>query len=156
MAKDFILRNYRHFLHGADYNPEQWRKYPDILAEDMRLMRLANCNEMTVGVFSWSSIEPTEGHFDFSFLDEAIENIYRVGGRIILATPSGARPKWLADKYPEVLRVLEDGTRRSFGTRHNHCFTSPIYREKTKIIDLKLAERYHDHPAVVACKGNLL
>ena len=58
MAKDFILRNYRHFLHGADYNPEQWRKYPDILAEDMRLMRLANCNEMTVGVFSWSSIEP--------------------------------------------------------------------------------------------------
>ena len=26
--------------HGGDYNPDQWRDRPDILAEDIRLMKL--------------------------------------------------------------------------------------------------------------------
>ena len=42
-----------HFLHGGDYNPEQWINTPEIWAEDMRLMKLAHCNAMSVGIFSW-------------------------------------------------------------------------------------------------------
>ena len=113
-------------------------------------MREANINEMTVGIFSWAMLEPREGEFDFSFLDEIIEKIYQNGGRVVLATPSGARPHWMADKYPEVLRVTGNLERRHFGARHNHCYTSPVYREKVRIINTKLAERYGKHPAVVA------
>ena len=62
---------------------------------------------------------------------------------------SGARPKWLADKYPEVLRVDKARRRQLFGVRHNHCYTSPVYREKVRIINQKLAERFGNHPAVI-------
>jgi beta-galactosidase len=116
----------------------------------MELMRLANCNEMSVGIFSWSMLEPSEGVYDFSFLDTIIEKIAQNGGKVILATPSGARPHWMADKYPEVLRVLPDGQRAHFGGRHNHCLTSPVYREKVRRINRLLAERYGHNPAVVA------
>ena len=146
----YLNDKFKHFIHGADYNPEQWLHSKRIWDEDMRLMKEANCNEMTVGIFSWATLEPEEGKFDFSFLDEVIEKVYENGGCVVLATPSGARPRWLADKYPEVLRVTEDGQRNRFGIRHNHCYTSKAYREKVHIINTKLAERYGNHPAVVA------
>jgi len=139
-----------HFLHGADYNAEQWRNVDGIWDEDMRLMRLAACNEMTVGIFSWAKLEPKEGVYDFSFLDEIIEKVAKNNGKIILATPSGARPHWLADAYGEVLRVDEHGVRQTFGGRHNHCYTSPVYREKVQSINRLLAQRYGKNPTVVA------
>ena len=140
--KDIIFKNFPHMLHGGDYNTDQWVNYPGIPDEDMRLMKLANCNAMTVGIFAWSALEPEEGVFDFSFLDKAINDVYENGGRIVLATPSGARPAWLAAKYPEVLRVNADRTKNIFGRRHNHCYSSPLYRRKVAEINKKLAERY--------------
>jgi beta-galactosidase len=45
--KRYISDKVRHFLHGADYNPDQWYKqYPEIIKEDMRLMKKAHCNVM--------------------------------------------------------------------------------------------------------------
>ena len=148
--KKYINEKFPHFIHGGDYNPEQWLDTKEIWDEDMKLMKLANCNEMTVGIFSWAKLEPKEGEYDFSFLDEIIEKVYANGGRIVLATPSASRPRWLAEKYPEVLRVSADGQRYGFGARHNHCPTSPIYREKVALINEQLSKRYGNHPAVVA------
>ena len=74
--KKIIIERFPHMLHGGDYNPDQWQSYPDVLSEDMRLMKLANCNEMTLGIFAWSELEPREGEFDFSFLDKAMDDIY--------------------------------------------------------------------------------
>ena len=68
----------------------------------------------------------------------------------ILATPTGARPRWMAQKYPEVLRVDASRHRNLYGERHNHCYTSPVYREKTRIMNTKLAEKFKDHPGVIA------
>ena len=150
MKKVYINENFKHILHGGDYNPDQWLDRPDILDEDMRLMRLAHCNTMTVGIFSWVTLEPQEGKFDFSFLDKTIDDVYKNGGRVILATPSGARPAWLSQKYPEVCRVNDKNQNCTHGRRENHCYTSPIYREKVAIINRKLAERYGKHPAVYA------
>ena len=137
-----------HLIHGADYNPEQWT--PDIWERDMELMQKANCNEMTVGIFAWSTLEPREGEYDFSLLDTIIDRIAAAGGKVILATPSGARPRWLAETYPEVLRVDSLGNREHIRGRHNHCLTSPVYREKVRAINQKLAQRYGNHEAVIA------
>ena len=147
--KQYMNENFKHFLHGGDYNPEQWIDTPEVWDEDMRLMQLANCNEMSVGIFSWAKLEPQEGVYDFSFLDTILDKIYAAGGRALLATPSGARPHWMADAHPEVLRVNERGEKMHFGVRHNHCPTSPYYREKVAQINAKLAERYGKHPAVI-------
>ena len=144
-----IFKDFPHMLHGGDYNPDQWVNTPEIWDEDMRLMKLVHGNEMTMGIFAWSEIEPEEGVFNFSVFDTMMDKIYKNGGRVIFATPSGARPKWLADKYPEVRRVTENLQKEPFRTRHNHCATSPIYREKVRIINEKLAERYGNHPALI-------
>ena len=146
MAKEM---KYRHYLHGGDYNPEQWLDRPDILQKDIEYFKKAHINTVSVGIFSWAVLEPEEGKYNFDWLEEIINNLYKEGIYTILATPSGARPKWMADKYEEVLRMDPDRTRRFFGGRHNHCFTSPVYREKVHAIDKKLAERFGRHPAVM-------
>jgi beta-galactosidase len=136
-------------MHGGDYNPDQWLRYPEVLEEDIRLMKLAKCNAMSVGIFSWVSLEPEEGKFNFDWLDNVINKMYENGIYTILATPSGARPAWMSQKYPEVLRVGANRVRNLHGIRHNHCFTSPLYREKVNIMNTKLAERYGNHPGVI-------
>ena len=139
----------RKLLHGGDYNPEQWLDRPDILAQDIELMKKARVNTVTLGVFSWSVLEPEEGVFKLDWLAGIIPNLYANGIRTILATPSAARPAWLANKYPEVRRVRADRVRELYNRRQNYCYTSPIYREKVRIIDQKLAQRFGDDPAVI-------
>ena len=140
----------KHLLHGGDYNPEQWLDRPDILEKDIELMKKAHINTVTLGIFAWAALEPEEGKYNFEWLEKIMDHLYENGISVILATPSGARPKWLADRYPEVLRVDEQRRRRLFGKRHNHCYTSPVYREKVQQIDRELAMRFGHHPAVIA------
>lgn len=142
-------RNEKRLLHGGDYNPDQWLDRPDILAQDLEFMRLSHTNTFSVGIFAWSALEPEEGKFQFEWLDKIMDDIHAIGGNVILATPSGARPAWLSENYPEVLRTDSNRVKMLHGGRHNHCFTSPIYREKVQIMNRKLAERYHDHPALL-------
>lgn len=136
-------------LHGGDYNPDQWLDRPDILADDIKLMKLSHTNTFSVGIFAWAALEPEEGVYNFEWLDKIFEDIYSINGRVILATPSGARPAWMSHKYPEVLRVNGARVKQLHGGRHNHCFTSPVYREKTQQINRLLAERYGNHPALL-------
>lgn len=136
-------------IYGGDYCPEQWLDQPDILKQDIELMKEAKINTVTMGMFAWSMLEPREGEYRLEWLEERINELYENGISVILATPSGARPQWLAQAYPEVLRVNENRVRNLFGERHNHCYTSPAYREKTGLMNKKLAEHFADHPAVV-------
>ena len=144
----FINPKFPFFFHGGDYNPEQWRHIPGTIDEDFRLAKLAHINSFSVGIFSWVNLEPEEGLFVFDWLDDIMERMANDGMAAVLATPSGARPAWMSFKYPEVLRVGWDGQRAHHDGRHNHCFTSPIYREKVALINGKLAERYANHPAL--------
>lgn len=130
------------FAHGGDYNPDQWRHIPGTLEEDVRLMKLAHCNLMSVGIFSWAALEPREGEYDFDWLERVLDTLYANGIHVFLATPSGARPAWMSQKYPEVLRVSDQGIRNLHGERHNHCFTSPVYRAFVHKINAALAERF--------------
>jgi beta-galactosidase len=138
-----------HLLHGGDYNPDQWKDVPGIWDEDFRLMDLAHANAMSVGIFSWSALEPEEGRYDFAWLDEILDRLAAAGRFAVLATPSGARPAWMSQKYPEVLRVDAERRRQLHGSRHNHCFTSPVYRAMTQRINRALAEQYKGHPALL-------
>lgn len=149
MEKKILFPQVGGFLHGGDYNPEQWLDRPDILEEDVRLMKKADVNSATLGVFSWSVLEPEEGEFHFEWLEAIIDRLYQNGIYTVLSTPSGARPAWLDAAYPEAMRVDRTGMRAHHGGRHNHCMSSPIYREKVALIDRKLAERFGSHPGVI-------
>jgi beta-galactosidase len=136
-------------LHGGDYNPDQWLDRPDVLAEDVRLMKAAGVNVATVGVFAWTALEPEEGRYTFGWLDEAFARLGEAGIRIVLATPSGARPAWLDRRYPEALRTDARRVKQLHGQRHNHCLTSPAFRGRVAAIDEQLARRYGRHPALL-------
>ena len=144
-----IIAKFPHMIHGGDYNPDQWIKWKDeIWKEDFRLAKLAGINSFSVGIFAWTACEPEEGVFTFEWLDEIMDMMAENKMTAVLATPSGARPAWMSQKYPEVLRVSASRQRNLHGERHNHCLSSPVYREKVTIINTKLAERYGKHPAL--------
>src|SRR5215210_4436276 len=136
-------------LHGCDYNPDQWLHYSGITDEDFRLMKLAHLNSITLGVFAWAALEPEEGRYTFEWMDDIFERAARQDIRVILATPSGGKPNWLALQYPEVRRTRADGTKEPQEGRHNHCLTSPLYRGKVRTMNTQLAERYGKHSALV-------
>ncbi|MDT8390710.1 MAG: beta-galactosidase [Lentisphaeria bacterium] len=138
-----------HMLHGGDYNPDQWIRTPEIWDEDMRLMKLSGCNAMSIGIFAWAALEPEEGKFEFGWLDTIMDKLAADNAYAVLATPSGAKPAWMSRKYPEIRRMTPEGVRDPQKSRHNHCQSSPVYREKAQIINTKLAERYKDHPALL-------
>ena len=149
MEKKILFPRLGGFVHGGDYNPDQWLDRPDILEEDVRLMKKAGVNSVTLGVFSWAAYEPVEGEFHFGWMERIIDNLYKNGIYTVLSTPSGARPAWLDEKYPEAMRVDNRGMRNHHGVRHNHCMSSFAYRAKVAAIDRKLAERFGSHPGVI-------
>ena len=149
MEKTILFPKAGGFIHGGDYNPEQWLDRPDILKEDIRMMKKAGINCATLGVFSWSFYEPKEGEYHFDWLQHIMDDLYENGIYTILATPSGARPAWLDAAYPEAMRVNRQGVRNHHGLRHNHCMSSPAFRCKTAEIDRRLAERFGSHPGLL-------
>ncbi len=136
-------------LHGGDYNPDQWLDCPDILEEDIKMMKKAGVNTATVGVFSWSALEPQEGNFQFGWLHDIMDKLYENGIYTVLATPTGARPAWMDEKYPSVLRVEKDGRRNHHSGRHNHCMSSLEYRALVEKMDTKLAQEFGNHPGLI-------
>ena len=127
-------------LYGGDYNPEQWPA--EIWQEDMRLLTLAGIDTVTINVFGWASLQPSEDEYNFSTLDKIVETVSAAGMKICLATSTAAHPAWMARKHPDILRVNSDGTRRKFGGRHNSCPNSPAYRKYSVLLAQKLAGRY--------------
>jgi beta-galactosidase len=143
-----IVPRFPRILHGGDWNPDQWLHEPSVLEQDFALMEEAGCNTFSVGIFAWATLEPAEGRFEFGWLDVILDGLAARGWNAFLATPSGAKPRWMSEKYEEVRRVDAQDRRELHGSRHNHCFTSPVYREKVGLINAKLAERYRRHPAL--------
>jgi len=129
--------------HGGDYNPDQWPR--EVWDEDMRLMSEAAVNAVSIGIFSWVKLEPSEGAYDFGWMDDLFDLLDRSDRYAILATPSAAPPAWMSRKYPEILRTGADRVRHLHGNRVNFCWTSPVYREKTRAIAHELAKRYGGH-----------
>jgi beta-galactosidase len=135
------------FYFGVDYYPEHWPE--ERWAEDARLMAQAGFNVARLAEFAWSYLEPRPGHFDFDWLDRAVEVLQARGIQVILGTPTASPPPWVMAIYPDAYRVLHSGQRQTYGNRREYCPTHPGYRERGRIVTQALAEHYADHPAVI-------
>lgn len=131
---------------GCDYNPEQWT--PQVWDEDIELMGRAGVNLVAINVFGWAHLQPREGEFDFSALDDVVGRLHAAGIRINLGTGTASPPAWLVRAHPDILPVAQDGTRRYHGGRQAWCPSSPEYRAAALELVRAVAERYGDHPAV--------
>ena len=154
VAASFIAAKVGAALYGGDYNPEQWdatQGYDGdaVWRDDMRLMRLAGVNALSIGIFSWVSLQPSEAAYTFDWLDRLMDLLAENGMHACLATPTAAQPAWLSAAYPDVLPVDVTGMRREHGGRQNYCPTSPDFRRLGQGLVRRLAERYRQHPALL-------
>jgi len=133
-------------LYGGDYNPEQWPEA--VWQEDVRLMREAGVNFVSLAIFSWAKIEPRLNEFSFGWLDRIIDLLWENGVSINLATATASPPAWFSCAHPESLPVDENGTRLSIGSRQHYCPNSRAYRTASARLCKKIGERYAHHPAV--------
>src|SRR6476661_4783876 len=131
---------------GGDYNPEQWPR--EVWSEDMELMREAGVSFVTLGVFSWSWLEPAKGEYDFAWLDDIMELLHANDIAVDLATATATPPPWLSAAHPEILPVDHEGHTLWPGSRQAWCPSSPVYRDYALALTTQLAQRYHDHPAL--------
>lgn len=142
----------RRISYGADYNPDQWPR--EVWQEDVRLMREAGVDVVSVAIFSWARIQPAEDEWDFGWLDEVIDLLHANGIGVDLATATASPPPWLTAAHPEILPVTYDGRILSPGARQHWRPTSPVFRSYALRLVEKIAERYRDHPGIVAWHVN--
>ncbi|WP_329331643.1 beta-galactosidase [Streptomyces sp. NBC_00663] len=133
---------------GADYNPEQWPR--EVWEEDVRLMREAGVNVVSVAIFSWARLQPTADTWDFGWLDEVMDLLHAGGIGVDLATATASPPPWLTTAHPEILPVTATGETLWPGARQHWRPTSPVFREHALRLVRAMADRYADHPALVA------
>ena len=106
--------------------PEHWPE--ERWETDLRMMHEAGFNVVRVAEFSWVLFEPSEGEFEFDWLDRWLELAEKYDIKVIVGTPTAIMPAWLAKKYPEALSQKADGTRTVWGGRRHNCFSDEDYR----------------------------
>ena len=134
-------------LMGVAWYPEQWPE--SRWEEDLRRMEAANLKVVRIAEFAWSRMEPSEGHYDFDWLERAITLAAKHHIVSVLGTPTATPPAWLTQKYPDTLRVEPNGQRVTHGNRAHASATSPRYREFCRRIAQQMAIRFGHNPNVV-------
>ena len=71
---------------GVCYYPEHWPEAQ--WAEDATRMVALGLTHVRVGEFAWSLLEPTDRHYDFDWLERAIDTLHAAGLKVVLGTPT--------------------------------------------------------------------
>ncbi|MGN6808493.1 MAG: beta-galactosidase [Trinickia sp.] len=132
---------------GVDYYPEHWDV--SLWEQDARQMQEAGITIVRLAEFAWSRLEPTEGKFDFEWLDQAIALLARHEIDVVIGTPTATPPVWLTHNYPDVLPVDNKGNAVFAGVRLHRCYNSPSLRKFGERIIEQITRRYASHPAVI-------
>lgn len=133
---------------GVCYYPEHW---PEAMwREDARRMVEMGLSWVRIGEFAWSRLESTPGTLTFDWLDRAIDILSKAGLKIVMSTPTATPPRWIIDRYPDMLAWDKDGRERGFGSRRHYDFSHLGYRNECIRIARLLGERYGEHPSIKA------
>ena len=102
-------------FYGGDYNPDQWPM--DVVEKDIKMLKAAHINIVTLPVFSWALLQPSENTYDFEWLDKIFKLLKDNDINVCLATSTAVQPAWMSKKYPEILPVDFNGNQRNYGGR---------------------------------------
>jgi len=133
---------------GSCYYPEHWSE--DHWKSDADAMIKAGLKWVRIGEFVWSRIEPEEGEQNIDWLDRAISILGKAGLSVVMCTPTATPPRWILDKFPDMLSIDAEGRPRKFGSRRHYCFSHKGYLIESLRITKVLAERYGDNPYINA------
>jgi beta-galactosidase len=143
---------------GVDYYPEQWvfpyggtADNPESQWElDAELMAKAGFNVVRMGDYSWGICEPEEGNYNFDWLERVMDIMAKHDIKVVLGTPTGAPPLWLAKKYPQILPVDDQGRIKHEGTRRAACLNNDIFWNAAKQLVEHMARALGNHSQVIA------
>jgi len=107
-----------HIFYGADYNPEQWSE--DVWQDDVRLMRAAGVNLVSLGIFAWASVEPQPGTYTWGWLDRIMDLLHENDIAVDLATATASPPPWLPKLHSDSLPVTREGVTLWPGSRQHY------------------------------------
>ncbi len=107
---------------------------------DLELMVTHGFTGVRLFEFAWSSMEPSEGFFDFSWAKTALQLCRQQGLAAVICTPSAALPPWLTIDYPETTVHNVHGLPSPVGGRRTACMTSPVMRTFAN----RIARRMYD------------
>ena len=133
---------------GSCYYPEHWSETQ--WEKDAKDMIESGLTWVRIGEFAWSRLEPEEGAQNFKWLDRAIEVLGNAGLNVVMSTPTAAPPRWVVDKWPDMLLVDSDGRSRKFGSRRHYCFSHQGYLQESSRITRLVAKRYGKNPYIKA------
>jgi len=125
---------------GVYYYPEAWN--PEQWDRDFKKMEDMGFEFTHMAEFAWAQMEPSEGVYDFKWLDKAVELAAKHNLKVIMCTSSATPPVWLVRKYPEVLVELLSGQTAEHGTRQHGSWSSPKYREMVTRLVAAQAKHY--------------
>lgn len=141
------MKEYNNVQVGVEYYPEHWDE--SLWEADIKLMQATGVKVVRVAEFAWSRLEPTDGDFQFAWLDRAMDLFHNYGLQVVIGTPTATPPRWLTTGYPDVLPVFADGGIFHPGVRGHRCYNSPSLRNYGSRIIERLAQHYSEHPAVI-------
>ena len=133
---------------GVDYYPEQWDQ--SMWERDAEAMATTGVKVVRLAEFAWTKLEPSEGVYDFAWLDEVVRIFSRYGIEIVMSIPTNCPPKWLYEAHPEMIRVGPDGKRLQLGIRGHRCLMSPVFMRYAKKITERMVRHYASITSIVA------
>lgn len=140
-----------HILYGAsyynEYVPAAIRQQR--LKKDVALMKAAGLNVVRMGESSWGRWEPSDGKFDFAWMDEVVAEMGKAGIQVIMGTPTYSIPVWMYAKHPGMLARPLGGGDTGYGMRQNMNIDDPDYRRYAERIIVALVRHYKDNPHVI-------
>lgn len=131
---------------GAAYYSE-YLPY-DRVEKDMEMMERAGMNTIRIAESTWSTLEPSEGVFDFTHLDRMLAAAAAHHISVIIGTPTYAVPTWLVRKYPDILAITANG-QELYGHRQNMDITHPEYLKHAERVIRALMEHIKDVPHII-------
>ena len=134
------------FLYGCAYYPE-YMPYERI-DEDFVLMQKAGMNVVRIAESTWSTLEPSEGRYNFYYIDEVLKRAGQYGLKVIIGTPTYAIPSWLAKLDRNVLVHTKNGDMK-YGKRQIFNLLSDNYIFYGSRMIRKLLEHTVNHPQVI-------
>lgn len=133
---------------GVCYYPEHWPV--ERWAEDAAHMQRIGLSHVRIGEFAWSRLESADGELHLDWLTDAINTLHAHNLKVVMCTPTATPPRWVIDKYPDMLALDDQQRVRDFGSRRHYCFSHKGYLEECRRIVSILATAFGKHPGVVA------
>ena len=138
-------------LYGAAYYNEYMPAdlQPGRLDKDVALMKDAGISVVRMGESTWSLWEPSDGRFEYAWMDRVVDAMGKAGIKVIMGTPTYSMPTWMAKAHPEFYARPLGGASVRYGMRQNMDTDNPKFRFYAGRIITNLVSHYKDNPAVI-------